>query len=129
MRTRRSHQRRRRSQRGGGCGCGGTKPLLQNGGDVVPASPPAASSNLPFSQIKGGRRQNRRLSRRHRSAQRGGGWDAIFTGNYTLNPIANIGTTAGAYSNAGTLYGASEVDPSPNRQAVSFYNSANMRVA
>lgn len=116
--TRRSH--RRRTQRGGGCGCSssGGENNLQN-----VSSLPAQQS---FSQFRGGRSRRRRGS----SKQRGGGFFDFLTSNQTINPIANFGTTAGAYSNSKMLYGSPNIDPSPNKQAVSYYNnSSNMRVA
>jgi len=142
-----SRSRRRSYMRGGGCGCGGNI-FSQNKFD----NSEITASKMNFSQLNGGNNQQQRRRRirseilrspkdvvkskfygdaQHRSKlkQRGGGWDSFFTGNYTLNPISNFGNTSGAYPNANMLYGKMDVDPSPNKQPVSFYNSANMRVA
>lgn len=73
--------------------------------------------------FSGGRR--RRRTQRARN-QRGG----FLTGNYSINPVANFGSSSGAWSNANTLYGASDVNPSPSSQNVSFYNNPhNIRAA
>lgn len=133
---------RTRQMRGGGCGCGGN-PLFQRGGVAVGAVPatlqfePASAtmSATPLSiPMKGGRQSKSRRNKKSRSNRRvnmrGGGWDSFFTGNYTTNPIANFFTTSGAVSNANTLYGANEVNPSPSSQSVAYYNNPhNIRAA
>ena len=123
--------RRRNNMRGGGCGCGGNI-FSQNKMDNSQIAPPG-SNMLQSSQFNGGQSRSRhRRQFRYRQnglKQRGGSWDAFFTGNYAINPIANTATTSGAFPNANMLFGRTEVDPSPNKQAVAFYNSANMRIA
>lgn len=112
-------RRRRRSysrklMKGGGCGCG-ANPLFSGGNGAVPAT-----LNITHPTQKGGRKSKRNIR------MRGG----FFTGNYSINSIANFGTSSGASSNANVLYGATDVNPSPSSQNISYYNTPhNIRAA